>query len=877
MDFNFDTGSILGGLQTLDVSTLPPLGGQAGVLTILGTGAVTLPQGTQGQRPATAAAGMFRYDVDTTLLEYYNGTTWAPLATSASSVSSVAANSNSSGLTITGSPITGAGTFQFTLDAGLQNLSTHSTTGLLVATGADTWASRTIAGTAGNIVVVNGDGIAANPTVDLATVTNPGTGGSFVKVTTDTFGRVTNSTAVVTADITALVDNTYVNLSGDTMASGANLTFTGGGEVLGLPPSPSSDTAAVSKAYVDSVAAGLSWKQAVKVATTSDISLSGLQTVDGYTTVAGDRVLVKAQTAESQNGIYIAAAGAWVRATDMDQTSPLNEINGAATFVENGTTYADTGWTQINTVTVIGTDPIEWVQYSGSGTYTAGSGLTLTGTVFSISTPVAVSVGGTGITATPTNGQLLIGNGAGYTLATLTGGTGIGITEGSGAITVANTGVVSVAGTANEIEVSAATGAVTIGLPDNVTVGSSLTVSGLTPNSSLYVGAGGLISSTAALADGQILVGSTGSAPVAATLTAGTGIGITNTAGAITISSTGGTVTSIDVSGGTTGLTTTGGPVTGSGTITLAGTLAVANGGTGLAALGAANQVLGVDAAGTGAEYKTIAAGTGMQVVHGANVVTLNNTGVTSVALTAPSIFTVSGSPVTASGTLDFALNTQAANTVFAGPATGVDATPAFRSLSYADLPIVLYKENTSISAPIVASGNNAVAIGSGASATADETVALGAGSSARINGQKAFANGSFATAGDAQAGLYVARNVTTDSTVTELFLDGVSQQLVIPANSLFTFEIFVAARRTDAVGGGAGYRFVGIARRDATAGSVTFVGTPSKTVIGETNTAWDATVSVDTTTGAFRVSGRGETSKTIRWVATIHTTEVTN
>ena len=253
---------------------------------------------------------------------------------------------------------------------------------------------------------------------------------------------------------------------------------------------------------------------------------------------------------------------------------------------------------------------------------------------------------------------------------------------------------------------------------------------------------------------------------------------------------------------------------------------------------------------------------------------------VTSVALTAPSIFTVSGSPVTTTGTLDFALNTQSANTVFAGPASGGAATPTFRGLVFDDISgaiLQLYKENPSTPTAPVASGTNAVAIGSGSTATATAGFAVGAGSDARIAGMKAYANGSFATAGGAQHGVYVARNITTDATLTELFLDGSSLQLVMPASSLFVFDIMVAGRRTDVTGGGAGYRFVGVARIDATAGSVTFVSTPSKTVIGETNNSWDAAVSVDTATGALRVRVVGEAAKTIRWVATIQTTEVTS
>ena len=86
--------------------------------------------------------------------------------------------------------------------------------------------------------------------------------------------------------------------------------------------------------------------------------------------------------------------------------------------------------------------------------------------------------------------------------------------------------------------------------------------------------------------DGQLLIGnSTGNTLTKASLTAGSGVTITPGAGSIQIAFTGpgsGSVTSVDVSGGTTGLTTSGGPITSSGTVTLAGTLAVANGGTGV-------------------------------------------------------------------------------------------------------------------------------------------------------------------------------------------------------------------------------------------------------------------------------------------------------
>jgi phage-related tail fiber protein len=98
---------------------------------------------------------------------------------------------------------------------------------------------------------------------------------------------------------------------------------------------------APTQAYVDAAIAGLSWKNSVKVATTANIALSGLQTIDGYTTVAGDRVLVKNQSTPSQNGIYIASAGSWIRSTDADSSA---EIDQMAVYVKEGTTQKTTGW-----------------------------------------------------------------------------------------------------------------------------------------------------------------------------------------------------------------------------------------------------------------------------------------------------------------------------------------------------------------------------------------------------------------------------------------------------------------------------------------------------------------------------------------------------
>jgi hypothetical protein len=134
--------------------------------------------------------------------------------------------------------------------------------------------------------------------------------------------------------------------------------------------------AKASTAYVDAAINGLSWKQPVLVATTANITLSGEQTVDGVTTSAS-RVLVKDQTLSKNNGIYVSAAGAWSRSADMDSLTPLDEFNGAAVFVEQGTSNASKGFVETATVATIGTDPVTFAQFTSAGaiTYTANRAL----------------------------------------------------------------------------------------------------------------------------------------------------------------------------------------------------------------------------------------------------------------------------------------------------------------------------------------------------------------------------------------------------------------------------------------------------------------------------------------------------------------------
>ena len=273
-----------------------------------------------------------------------------------------------------------------------------------------------------------------------------------------------------------------------------------------ISTTPSSATDIANKFYVDTVAQGLGPKAACAVGTTVNITLSGLQTIDGYTTLSGDRVLVKNQSSSQFNGIYIASASAWTRSTDMDVWS---EVPGAYTVVLNGG-QADTGWvctaTQSGTINVTA---MPWVQFSGSATYYAGTGLTLASNTFSITNtgvsastygsasivPVlavnaqgqitsasnsTISIAPSQINATIPNSGLTnssitvngstiaLGGSATITANTtnaLTIGTGLSGTSfnGSSAVTIANTGVLSVTGT-SPVNASTVSGATTVSL-----------------------------------------------------------------------------------------------------------------------------------------------------------------------------------------------------------------------------------------------------------------------------------------------------------------------------------------------------------------------------------------------------------------------------
>ena len=357
-----------------------------------------------------------------------------------------------------------------------------------------TRATNLAAGAAGSIPYQT----AANTTAFVATAS-----GVFVGGTTPSFSTTPTLTGTnFTAIPNAALSNSSVTIGSTAVALGATSTTLAGLVSVTLTQDPVSNLQAATKQYVDTqTSAGIHFHAPVRVeapanlnatysngtagvgATLTNAGTQAALVIDGVTLSVADRVLISQQTTQTENGIYVVTSVGsvstnWVltRSSDADtyvSASPAGLSEGSTVFVQQGTVNAGT----VNTCNTVGTitfgvTNITFAEISSSQIYSAGTGLTLTGTQFSLTSPVATTLGGTGLTTfgasnraifssgtttltagtlphqaggtgftAYTDGQLLIGKTSDGSLAqgTLTAGTAISISNGSGAITVTNT------------------------------------------------------------------------------------------------------------------------------------------------------------------------------------------------------------------------------------------------------------------------------------------------------------------------------------------------------------------------------------------------------------------------------------------------------
>jgi hypothetical protein len=178
-----------------------------------------------------------------------------------------------------------------------------------------------------------------------------------------------------------------------------------------------------------------------------------------------------------------------------------------------------------------------------------------------------------------------------------------------------------------------------------------------------------------------------------------------------------------------------------------------------------------------------------------------------------------------------------------------------------------------------ISSGTNSMALGRNANATGSYSYAL-AWSKSATNGKLTYGSGQFSSVGDAQQGTFVLRVATTDATPKVLITDTAgagttANQIILPNNSAYAFHGTIVARQQASAGTAcAAWKIEGLIRREGSAGTTVLVN--SATTVLDNTPGWGMALSADTTNGGLKIEVTGAAATNIRWVATVHTSEVT-